>query len=198
MNLRKISIEPAPVLATAAIKKALRIQHALEDDVVERKFRAAIELIEERTGRVLRETSFELELDAWPCAETLLPVYPVRDVTAVSYVGAAGGGAVAVAGDQFDWRRLEEATELYFFSSWGAPALSADKRGPIVVEFEAGYDLPGAEADDPELAFPDRVLELALMLTGHWFEHREATTSGPLAEVPFSAGLLFKELRIFR
>lgn len=200
MQFRKTSISDELPIGLEAAKKALRIDHAFEDDTVERKLRAAVELVEERTSRILRPTTFVALLERWPCeSEVRFQMHPIRDVLGVKYLGQAGGAAIDVPADDFDWRRLEEGAELYFFSSWSYPSLSEKSREPISIEFEAGYDTPEDVAtDDPEYKLPSRVEELVLLLAGHWFKNREAVTSGTLAEVPFSAGLLMKELRIFR
>lgn len=201
MQMRKTAVAAALPITLEGVKKALRVDHGFEDDVVERKFRAAVEYVEERTGRVLRPTTFEVTLERWPCQDELgLTIHPVRDVVGVTYLGAEPGAAITVPADDYDWRRLEEGAELYFFSSWSFPALSATSRSPIVVTIEAGYDSPGepGAGDDPEFVLPARVEEVLLLLAGHWFKNREATTSGTLADVPYSAGLLLKELRIFR
>lgn len=204
MQLRKTSVTRELPIKLEAVKKALRVDHAFEDDVIERKFRAAVEFVEERTGRILRPTSFELRLCGWPAEETIaLQPHPIRDVPGVTYLAEAAGPPLDVPPDDFDWRTLEEGGEVYFFTSWTFPALSANSREPVVVAFEAGYDSPPEapgepDGDDTEYVLPSRVEELLLLLTGHWFKNREATTSGDLADVPYSAGLLLKELRIFR
>ena len=201
MQLRKTSVAAELPITLDKVKKALRIDHAFEDDVVERKFRAAVEYVEERTNRILRPTTFEARLERWPYeGEVRLNVHPLREVSGVSYIGQAGGAAVDVPADDYDWRRLEEGGELYFFSSWSYPDLSPNSREPVVVTIEAGYDSPSEDGagDDPEYVLPSRVEEVLLLLAGHWFKNREATTSGTLADVPYSAGLLLKELRIFR
>lgn len=200
MQVRKITVSDELPIPLDAAKKALRIDHAFEDDVVERKLRAAVEFVEERTGLVLRPTTFRASLGRWPFeGEVRLEQHPVRDVVAVRYLGAGGGPAIEVPGDDYDWRILETGAEVYFFSSWSFPALLDESRDPVTIEFEAGYDEPAEDAgDDPEYRLPSRVEELVLLLAGHWFKNREATTSGTLADVPYSAGLLIKELRIFR
>lgn len=202
MQFRKTSVSDTLPIPLAAAKKALRIDHAFEDDVVRRKLLAAVEYVEERTSRILRPSTFQVTLERWPCeGEVRFPLHPIRDVTAVRYIGEAGGPAIEVPGDDYDWRRLEEGGEVYFFSSWSWPALSPNSREPVTIELEAGYDEPAAEGgggDDPEYILPARVEELVLLLAGHWFKNREATTSGNMADVPYSAGLLLKELRIFR
>lgn len=202
MNIRKLEIEDGLPITTAAARKALRIDHAFEDDTLERKLRAAVELVEEKTGHVLRPTTFEVTFDAWPrhCdAELCLAMVPIRSVSEVSYYPEAGPARLPVAPAEYDWRRVDNGGELYFFASFSQPAISTDRRGPIAVKFEAGYDTAAGQAgDDPELKIPSRIVELVLLLAGHWMKNREAVDSGDLAEVPFSAKLLFEELRIFR
>ncbi len=199
--IRRLTVDPALPITTADAKKALRIDHGFEDAILLRKLTAAVELVEERTSRYLRPVELEVTFDAWPCYRTPeldLGVWPVRDVTAVEYFPETGSARTVVGPALYDWRRTETGAELYFLSGFSAPSISTERRGPVRLIVEAGYDTAAEPGEDAELQCPARVIELVLLLAGHWMKNREATTSGNLADVPYSAGLLFKELRNFR
>lgn len=185
-------------VAVEDAKKALRIEHALEDDVLGHKLDAAEEIITAKTNRVLRPTDYELTLRA-ECAEPIsLGPWPIRDVESVEYRDSAGVWQ-AVADADFEFVRLDdESGEVRFYSTFTPSSLVGDRANMRIV-FSAGYGDAGEGPDvDPELELPARVREVLLMLAGHFFEHREAVTAVEMAEVPLSAGYVLEELRIYR
>lgn len=202
--LRKIYVDRELPLTDAEARAALRIYHAAEGPILERKIRAAIELVEARTGRALRQTRAiysppaDCHFERNPNAISL-PLYPVREVLAVEY--RTKDGWQEVPGADYEWRPTDEGADVVFLNSFGFPGVVwGDGLDFIRIEFEAGYQagIGTGTGDDPEIALPDRVLELVLMLAGHWYENREAVTTGDLAEVPLAAKMMFQELRIFR
>lgn len=204
--IRKIYVDPELPITTAAAREALRIRHNLEEVVLARKLRAAVEFVESRTTRLLRRHVLELVLDDWPTdasgyfATALpLPAAPIREVVSLEY-RAAGGAWVEVAADGYDWRRTDEGGELFLLEGTTIPALSSVHPDRLRVRFEAGYEVLGGTGtgDDPELDVPERAIELVLLLAGHWYENREAVTTGDRVEVPLAAKMLLDELRIYR
>lgn len=193
MNFRKTAVAAELPIALDFAKQSLRIGHAFDDQVLDSKLRAAVEFVEERTGRALRLTTGVLELDGWPaCGEFTIRGEPIRSVLAVEYQNAAGAWVAVAAGD-WAWRRVCDGAEVYFFSSFVEPDLG-ERRGAVRARFEAGYE---AEAEDPELVLPARVRELVLMLAGHWYDNPGVATAGDLAEVPVGARSLLEQLRIW-
>lgn len=202
--IRATAIADDLPIATVDARAALRIRNTLEDPILASKLRAAVELVEKRTGRTLRPTTFELTLDDWPAdcddGTIRLPKHPVREVLAVEYRDAAGAW-VEVAGANYDWRRTAEGGELYFFTSYGFPSLSSDHRDRVRVRFEAGYEGDAGETgtgDDPELLLPASVREAVLLLAGHLFENRAASTTSETFVLPLGLEMVLKDLRIFR
>lgn len=202
MDFRKLSVSDVLPIQIERIKAAMRIDHSFEDDHVKRVFLAAVDLVEKRTRRILRPTTFEASLRAWPCSlddALALTLHPIRDVTSVRYLGDGGTVPIEVGVGDWSWRGLEVGAEVYFLSAWDFPTVNGDSRAPITIQFSAGYDSPAAEpGTDPERILPAQVEELLLLLASHWFKNREAVTTGTSIEVPLSAELLLKELRIFR
>ena len=191
-----------PPITEAEARAALRIRHTAEAGVLADKLRFATEVVEGRTTRLLRRHTMELTLAAWPCEtedSIKLPVYPVREVVSVEYRDAAGAW-IEVPGGKFDWQFTNEGADVYFFSSYTLPALESEHRDRVRVTFEAGYET-GEEtgsSDDPALLLPAQARELVLLLAGHMFENREATSSAEVYVVPFALDMNLQDLRIFR
>lgn len=202
MDFRKLSVASELPIPIEKVKAAMRVDHSFEDDHVRRVFLAAVDLVEKRTRRILRPTTFEVSLRSWPCSlddGLALDLHPIRDVTAVRYLADGGTVPIPVDAGSWSWRGREVGAEVYFLSSWDFPTLNGDSRAPVSVQFSAGYDSPAAQpGTDPEKILPAQVEELLLLLASHWFKNREAVTTGTSIEVPLSADLLLKELRIFR
>ena len=205
-SLRRTAVDnDHPPISTADAKAALRITHSFEDAVLERKLLAAEELVAERTTRILRPTDFELTIDLagdapfWAGHALDLGVYPVRDLTSIEIRDALGAWAVVPA-EHAELNLTPTGGLAWLLSSASLPAAGlASGRSNLRIRFSAGYGDAGEGVDaDPELVVPARAIELVLLLAGHWFEHREAVTSGDLAEIPLGAELLFEDLRIFR
>lgn len=194
--LRKTAVAAERPIPVEEAKAALRIPHSFEDEVLENKLDAAEELIEARTTRVLRPCDFELSLKGH-VGPVELKVAPIRDVTSVEYRTLAGAWVLAGA-NEYEFLPSVGGGLVVFLSSAAPPEYDSE-RANLRIKFAAGYgDAGEADAVDPELVLPRRVRELILLLAGHWFEHREAVTSGDLAEIPLGAKLLFEELRHFR
>jgi len=189
-----ISIEDAKV--------ALRIRHSLEDNVLRRKLRAAVEYIETRTNRLLSPCDLELVFGDWPecTSEPIeLKVAPIRALESFEYRDTAGDWA-EVDETAFSWRRTDEGGEVFLFSTFTAPDLHPEHRDRVRIRFSAGYEVgdeTGA-ADEADLIIPDKAIEAVLLLAGHWFENREASTDVELAVVPLGVKMLVDQLRIYR
>lgn len=207
MILRRLTVSDEPVISDPDARAALRIRHTAEAEVLGAKVAAAVEIIERRTGRTLRPTTLELLLDAPPCFDPFaeedgaieLKAHPIREVTSVEYRNEAGAW-IEVPGDKYEWRPLQVGGEVYFFSSWSWPTLSSEHRDRVRVRFDAGYDITveTGSGDDPELLLPARVRELVLLLAGHLYENREATTNTETYVLPLGLDMIRQELRIFR
>lgn len=200
--IRATFVDAEPPITVADARAALRIRHTAESAVLEDKLRFAIEVVERRTTRLLRRHTLELTLADWPCdAESTIKLerYPVREVVSVEYRDEAGAW-VEVLGANYDWLRTDEGADLYFFGSYTLPNLQSEHRDRVRVTFEAGYET-GEETgsgDDPELLLPAQARELVLLLAGHMYENREATSNAEVYVVPFALDMNLQDLRIFR
>jgi uncharacterized phiE125 gp8 family phage protein len=85
-------VEP---LTLAEAKRALRIDHADDDAMVQSMIKAARQRVEARTGRALISQNWRIVMDAWPWGgRVALPVMPVQAVTAVRLYDANGAPQV--------------------------------------------------------------------------------------------------------
>lgn len=138
-------VEPVTL---AEAKVHLRVEHALEDELIRTYVVAARELVEAETARALLEQTWELALSGFSCACLLLPRPPLLGVVEVRYLDSAGVDHV--------WASSEYEVEIVAGpharhgllrpgagKSW--PATQITPRAVRVV-FRAGYgaDLPAS------------------------------------------------------
>lgn len=139
------------VVALDVLKTALRVDHAADDARLTQLVHAETARYEDFTGRVMQPTDFRVALDGW-LFPVRLPVLPLREVTAITYLDAEHAEQTLGAASWY-------VTETAPFWSVGLdrdaarPTLS-DRPAPVRVEFSAGYDLPLDEGGEVTLLAP--------------------------------------------
>lgn len=155
----------------------LRLDAHDEDDLLNAFLVAARAALEGRTRRAFITQSWRLILDAWPKGAVFPPIAPVSAVTAVTMNDAEGPRILAAT----DYETvLGERPRLLPSIVWPAPTR---RIGGIHIDMVAGYGAAGAVPEPLRLAI--------LLLTAHWFEHREPVSLGAHGdELPFTVSAL--------
>jgi uncharacterized phiE125 gp8 family phage protein len=173
------AVEPVDV---EDVKAHLRIEHALDDDLLELYIKSAREQAEARMQRSIITTTLEAVFPRFSSAMALrLPT--VTEIVSVKYLDTSG---------------VEQtlAPSEYILRARRAPALLMPAHGKcfpetigdpeaVKVRYKAGY---GEDAD----AVPQDIKQWIMLTVGQMYETREAATSGSLQVVPapFYMGLL--------
>lgn len=149
------ALEPVTL---AEAKLHLRVDHTDEDALIQSLIVTSRLQIEAALGIALLEQSWRIVRDAWPLSDVVdLPLHPVRVVTAVSILDAAGAAQVL---DPIGYV-LEAAARpprlVTRSGYWPAPGARA---GGIQIDVEAGY---GPTAND----VPAPLRQAVLMLAAH-------------------------------
>lgn len=199
MSLIKISAPDALPIPIEDIREALRITHTTEDATLTRAFKAAVEFMEGATLQVVGATEYELTLDRWPCVtdRCALDRAPFRELVSVKYLPETGPLATIDAANVYANMTEDSCGEAWFVGGFDRPAL-ASRRGAVKVRFKAGYSRELAEGEPAYLKLPALIEQAALLLTGHWFENREATSDREQREIELGAEDILKQLRVWR
>lgn len=138
----------APFVSLEEAKAHLRVEHALEDDLITTYIGAATQHVRTQAQRALTSETWDLHLDSWPVGALALPSPPLLEVVEVTYVDALGASQVLLDGS-FTIERPSGPQALHAslapIDSW--PEIS---RGPgaVRVRYKAGYgdakDVPSA------------------------------------------------------
>jgi uncharacterized phiE125 gp8 family phage protein len=162
---------PAPL---NDIKKHLRIEHGDDDALLASLWDAALLKLENLTRRVITPRPIEIVLDAFT-TPVLLNHSPIIAVDQVAYRDTAG-----------DWQVLAE---------W----VLDDRELPIKVRPAQGTNWPATHSALMSVKItvtagytplPADLLRAALILTGTWYEHREALSETALNRVPMTVDYL--------
>ncbi len=158
--LRTVDPTAEPVTLNEA-KRALRLDHDSEDELIAGLIRAAREEVEASCGLALIDQSWRLCLGGLPqSGRVFLRRHPIRTIISVTVYGADGEASLVDPGAY----RLDAASRpgrLHFLQ---APAPGVATNG-IEIDFSAGFGEAGTDV-------PDLIKRAMLALVAHWFEFR--------------------------
>ena len=192
MDLNDTSTVPGAALPVSQLRDQLRLGSGFADDTtqdaaLEQYLRAAIAMIEARTGKVVLTRSLALRLRAWrdPRVQPL-PVAPVAALTAVELLDRDGAETVV---DPARWR-FEPDLHRPRLVAAGAVLPVIPPGGAVRIRFDAGF---GAAWDD----VPADLAQAVLMLAAHYYEYRTETALGAGC-MPFGVTALIERYRPVR
>lgn len=189
MPLKVVTPPTQEPISLAEAKLHCRIDLADDDTLISGYIAAARVYVETVCNRALIEQTLEHYLDNWPeDGELILPRSPVQGVTSVTYTDADGGTHVFAASN-YVVDVLSAPARLVLKSGASWPGDELQVVNGIAVRFVAGWAQPAA------VSAPIR--QAMLLLIGHWYENREATTVGEVSRaIAFAVESLLLNERI--
>jgi uncharacterized phiE125 gp8 family phage protein len=165
----KLTAPPADEpLTLADAKHHLRIDTAADDTFITSLITTSRLHIEAALGLALITQGWRLTLDRWPGAVTELPLRPLQAVQSITLHDVAGGEMVVDANAY-----LVDAATAHprIIAIGGAMPQPGRTHLGIAIDFTAGF---GDNRED----VPHAIRQALAMLVAHWYEHREAVTTG--------------------
>lgn len=168
------AVEP---IAVTTARLALKIDHTVDDALIDKWIGAARDYVETFTGRKLISQTWDLKLDGFPSCDILrLPFPPVTSVTSITYTDTAGASQT--------WDSANYTTDLPTGPQAGpariTPAYGVtwpstrDVINAVTVRFVCGYSAPEQ--------VPEGLQSALLQFVGHRYYHREAVVVGTIAQ----------------
>jgi len=188
-------IEPPASLpvSLAEAKAFLRIEHAEDDALIENLIGAAVEHVEQATGRQFMPAEFMLTAR---CFDPIvrLPRSPVLTVESVQYRDRAGNLQTLVENVDYLVDIAAEPATVEPVKSW--PTVG-DYPDAAQIAFTAGY---AGDGGSPEVfPIPQRARVAIKALTAHWYEERAPVPDTPrVTEAPYHVTRLINGLRVWR
>lgn len=170
------------------MKDHLRVRFGRDDALIVLATANAQREAEKQMNRSLTTQTLKLFIDRFPRDEIRLPRAPAISVTEIKYIDGDGVEQTwAPANFQVDVENEPARIRPAFGQDWPDTRLEMNA---VTVLYQAGY---GAAASVP----PDIIGGIQL-LTGHYYENREATLSGTIiTTIPHSAQDAFNNNRVW-
>jgi uncharacterized phiE125 gp8 family phage protein len=185
MSLRLATPATAEIVSLVDAKAHLRVFHDDDDAYIGGLIAAAQDwLAGEKNwiGRSVVEQGWELTLSHFPVAKVDLPKPPLKSVDGVFYTPATG---VEVSLSGFRTIDTGVADGGYILPAIGtAWPITNGEPGSVRIEFKAGF-----------ATVPPSVKHAALLMIGHWYEHREAASETKITDLPMAVDALLYPYR---
>lgn len=160
-----------------------RVTQAEEDALIESYIAAATRHTEEIIGRALITQTWELILDQFQ-TEIVVPKPPLQSVVSVTYYDAANQQQTL---DSAIYQVDTESTPGRIVTVYGQQwPVTYDRLSAVKVRFIAGYT-----------SVPEPIKQAILLLTGSFYENREATAPIQIYDVPRAYDALIYPYRVF-
>ncbi|MFG1247621.1 head-tail connector protein [Xanthobacter flavus] len=183
-----VAAPAAKLIDVATAKAHLRVDHSDDDTLIAGLIDSAIAHLDGwggTLGRCLITQTWREDFCGFPpCGRLRLRLAPIVDVVSIAYSDAANADqalqASVYAGPFTD--ALGPHVSLKFGAAWPSVYPRDDA---VRVTYKAGY---GLTAND----VPAAIRHAALLMVGHWYEHREDAEAGT---VPKASNILLAPLR---
>lgn len=190
-TLTRLAGPEQPAVSLAEAKLHLRVDHDVEDSLIERIIRAATERAEEIQGRAFVTQTFRLGLPRFPRGRVIyLPRPPLQSVEQITYLDPAGEEQT-LSPDTYraDPDAVPGRVILRRGAAWPE---TADEPDAVRITYVAGYGDTGA-------AVPEETRAAILLFVGHLYESREAITigTGPTFKLAYGPEYLLWPDRVF-
>ena len=179
-------------LPVAAFKDHLRLGTGFSDEDVQdgllaSHLRAALAVIEARTGRILIAREFSWSIRAWRISDRqALPVAPVTAVTAFEIIDLLGQIASA---DPAQWYLVEDSQSPQL-RAVGTTLPRIPQHGTARIQFQAGYGPTWAD-------LPNDLAHAVMILAAHFYEYRHSHLRDGAA-LPLAVASLIAPYRALR
>ncbi len=203
-----IVVKTAPGTLPMAVSTAIRHLRALEDDadLLELYCRAAVQCVEEYTGRAMMNTVYTAQLDAWPefmedwginsrprrprpLDGIELPRSPLVEIVSLKYYPEDGGAQATWAAGNYRTNLRSLPGRLVFIDGYDLPALAA-RSDAVEVEFKAGSGTLESEMNP-------MLLMAVLQLARHFMDNPGTVDiDGNVRRMPYSFQMLLRAQRV--
>lgn len=163
------------------IKSALRIQIDADDDLLAFYETSVVAIAEHECGRILEQRALSLTMEAFP--EFIQPKAPLVSVESIAYLDQAGTQQTLAVENYDVTTGLQGRIDPAFGVGW--PATQKGNRKSVTVNYTAGYTAANV---------PKSVSLAIIILVGHYYEHRVATDSVQLYEIPLGYRYLLSQI----
>jgi len=186
---RQTVVVPAngDVISLAVAKQHLRVESTAEDGLISRAAAAAVDYVQNHSGRRLLTAQMDLRTTGFPIGSIELPTGPLRSLDAIAYRADEGSDETVIAAADYEvLPETDFSRALVVPPTDGWPAADGRFPYPVRLRCTVGY---GTAAD-----VPAALQQALLLLIGHWYENRQEVVVGTVsARVSLAADQLIRD-----
>jgi uncharacterized phiE125 gp8 family phage protein len=196
MSLFLTAAPETPVVNLVDMKAYLRVEHDVENELIEGLIAAAVQHFDGRDGvlgRALHQQSWEYRLRRFWGKQIRIPLPPLVSVDSVQYYDDNNAlqtlvtsryETVGIGGQQCGAIRLQDG------ETW--PTVY-DRGEAVIISFTAGY---AVNSSPVEGAVPQPIRIAIMMLVAHWYVNRIAVADKVMMPVPMAVSTLTNTFRV--
>jgi uncharacterized phiE125 gp8 family phage protein len=191
MNLSEVTSVPLASLPLQEFRDHLRLGRGFEDEslqdaVLESSLLAAINAIEDRTGKALLRRQFRFQVTAWesPTVQSL-PRGPFVELRRIALLDMGGSESELSVGD---YGLLQDSFRPALCAQSVFPQIPS--HGSAQIDFDAGY---GNEWTD----IPRSLAQAVFILAAHFYEARDGREGYGFPALVRTLIAAFRDVRIF-
>jgi len=177
VGLTRITAPAEQPLTRLEVKDFLRLDHDLDDAMLDALIASATAAAEAFTRRALITQTWDWTLDALP-AVLEVPLPPLQSVGSITYIDSAGASQT-LASTEYTVDAASQRGRIVpaFGKTWPA---TQGVVNAVTVRFTAGYG--------DRTAVPQPIRLAMLQHVAHWYEHRESVVVGAVVSEMAAAG----------
>jgi uncharacterized phiE125 gp8 family phage protein len=189
-----LSLVTAPTelpISIHEMKMHLRVDHDMEDALIDSMIQAAVDVWEGETGRQVMRAEYDLFLPAFPDSGPIrIPRPPLFEVVSVEYVATEGAAPVLWDAAEYMVTAPQGSQSLegtIYPRSGTFPATAGDHEGTVRIRFRAGY---------PQDHVPAAVKLRLMLLVSDLYATRESQVVGTITAENRTVELLIRPFRL--
>jgi uncharacterized phiE125 gp8 family phage protein len=179
------STPPAALVTTAEMKLHLRVEHAVDDALIDALLVAAVNHCERLAQRALLTQGFTYVVRngaGWQCGRLQLPMPPLAAVVQVRVRTTESGAAAVVAPAKYHVDTASEPGVLTQLAAFDAGVVHE-------IDYLAGAGVVAG--------VPAELVQAVKLLAAHWYENREGSVVGTISkEIEFAVTALVEPHRM--